>query len=71
MAALLVAGQFGLIALVAAFGALPFHAVPASITAGAGALLGAWTLLHNRPGNFNIRPVPKPGAVLATGGPYR
>lgn len=71
MAALLVAAQFGLVALVAVFGALPLHALPASIAAGAGVLLGAWTLLYNRPGNFNIRPVPKAGGVLVTGGPYR
>jgi len=35
------------------------------------ALLGAWTLDHNRPGNFNIRPEPKSSAMLVTGGPYR
>ena len=34
-------------------------------------LLGAWTLDHNRPGNFNIRPEPKSSAMLVTGGPYR
>ena len=31
----------------------------------------AWTGTANRPGNFNVRPDPKPGARLATGGPYR
>jgi len=30
-----------------------------------------WTWTVNRPGNFNVRPDPKPGARLATGGPYR
>ena len=30
-----------------------------------------WTSTVNRPGNFNVRPDPKPGAQLATGGPYR
>ena len=34
-------------------------------------LLGVWTLLHNRPGNFNIRPEPKASGRLVTGGPYR
>ena len=33
--------------------------------------LGAWTLRANRPGNFNIRPEPKSGGRLVTGGPYR
>lgn len=30
-----------------------------------------WTVRENRPGNFHVRPVPKSGATLATGGPYR
>jgi len=38
---------------------------------GAGIAVGAWALTANRPGNFNIRPEPKPGGRLATGGPYR
>ena len=33
--------------------------------------LGLWTLVHNRPGNFNIRPEPKASGRLVTGGPYR
>jgi len=45
--------------------------VPAlALLVGSG-LLGLWTLLHNRPGNFNIRPEPKAAAALVTGGPYR
>lgn len=71
MATLLVAAQFGLIALILAFGALPHHSLPAAVTGAAGALLAMWTLLHNRPGNFNIRPLPKPDGALVTGGPYR
>lgn len=35
------------------------------------AALGAWTLLHNRMGNFNIHPEPKANGVLVTTGPYR
>ena len=31
----------------------------------------AWTMVANRPGNFDIRPEPKLGARLATTGPYR
>ncbi|MBE0627859.1 MAG: isoprenylcysteine carboxylmethyltransferase family protein [Burkholderiales bacterium] len=34
-------------------------------------VLGLWTLFHNRPGNFNIRPEPKTRGSLVTGGPYR
>ncbi len=34
-------------------------------------LLGGWTLLHNRVGNFNIHPQPKAQGVLVTSGPYR
>lgn len=36
-----------------------------------GSLLGLWVFLHNRPGNFNIRPEPKSGAAMITTGPYR
>jgi protein-S-isoprenylcysteine O-methyltransferase Ste14 len=32
--------------------------------------LGLWTIFHNRPGNFNIRPEPKKRGSLVTGGPY-
>jgi protein-S-isoprenylcysteine O-methyltransferase Ste14 len=34
-------------------------------------VLGLWTLFHNRPGNFNIRPEPKASGRLVTNGPYR
>ena len=69
--ALLVAAQFGLIAVILAFGALPLHSLPAAVTGASGVLLGLWTLLHNRPGNFNIRPLPKAEGLLVTDGPYR
>ena len=36
----------------------------------AGVVLGAYTLAHNRIGNFNIRPQPKATAKLITSGPY-
>ncbi len=35
-----------------------------------GAALGVWALTANRIGNFNIRPEPRTGGYLATGGPY-
>jgi len=34
-------------------------------------LLGTWTLLHNRPGNFNVQPQPRARGHLVTDGPYR
>lgn len=37
----------------------------------AGIALGIYTLLHNRLGNFNIRPEPKATAQLVVSGPYR
>lgn len=36
-----------------------------------GGLLGLWTILHNKPGNFRIYPEIKEGARLVTSGPYR
>ena len=34
-------------------------------------MLAVWALAANRPGNFNIRPTPRPGGALVTSGPYR
>ena len=68
---LLVALQFGLMALVMArldasgVGPAHFALLPA------GGLVGAWALWTNRPGNINIRPEPKEGGALVTAGPYR
>ncbi len=39
--------------------------------AAAAVVWGGWTLLHNRLGNFNIRPTPKTNGTLVTSGPYR
>lgn len=47
------------------FGAVFWSLIAASIA------LGAFTLYHNRLGNFNIRPEPKASAQLITSGPYR
>ena len=71
MGRLLVAAQFALLAwliwpLTAQVWALPALALLACATS-----LGVWTLAHNRPGNFNIRPEPKASGRLVTGGPYR
>lgn len=71
MSRTLVALQFGLMAAMLArtevaavgwaFGALVV----------AGLAIGLWAITANRPGNFNIRPDPKEGGSLVTGGPYR
>ncbi len=68
---LLVAAQFALIVwLIWPFTA-QIWSPPALALVGAAMALGAWTLWHNRPGNFNIRPEPKVSAMLVTAGPYR
>ena len=71
MSRLLVALQFLLIATIAVR-VEPSRAGLASVLLlVAGLALGAWALSANRPGNFNIRPDPKPGGSLVTRGPYR
>ena len=63
--------QFALIGLIVwpfsaqQFGLVFWICLAASIA------LGVYTLLHNRIGNFNIRPEPKASAALITTGPYR
>lgn len=71
----LVVAQFGLLGLLALLawpclraGCVPFFAWG---LAGAGVALGLWALASNRPGNFNIRPTPRPGGRLVQQGPYR
>ena len=48
-------------------GAWPFGALA---LAASGLGLGRWAIACNRPGNFNIRPTPKPGGALVQRGPY-
>jgi protein-S-isoprenylcysteine O-methyltransferase Ste14 len=68
---LLVAAQFALLGwLIWPFTPQAWSPAALALVAAAGAL-GIWTLAHNRPGNFNIRPEPKAGARLVTDGPYR
>jgi len=68
---LLVAMQFALVALVVARASASLAgAVGAALLAGSVAV-GLWALAANRPGNFNIRPEPKPGGSLVMQGPYR
>lgn len=72
----------GLLALqLALIAALAWAALPEFLTARApalawllalaGALLGAWSLHANPPGNFSIRPLPRDGARFVQSGPYR
>jgi protein-S-isoprenylcysteine O-methyltransferase Ste14 len=44
--------------------------LPAIILALPALAFGIWTLMHNRPGNFNIRPSLREGAQLVIDGPY-
>ena len=72
---LLVALQFGLMfmQLALAFPMALASTIPAGawLPAGLSLALAVWALAANRIGNFNIRPLPKPGGQLITHGPYR
>jgi protein-S-isoprenylcysteine O-methyltransferase Ste14 len=72
---LLVALQFGLLFLLAALAAPPVLAWTIPLAAWPAAalslVLAIWTFSANRPGNFNIRPIPKQGGALISSGPYR
>ena len=72
---LLVALQFGLMVVLPTLaaptvlkGGIPISAILLAISS---MMLFVWTLLHNRLGNFNIRPTPKSCGQLITTGPYR
>jgi protein-S-isoprenylcysteine O-methyltransferase Ste14 len=68
---LLVAAQFALVIAIAwpwTSAAVPATAVALGV---AGGVVGAWTLVHNRLGNFNIRPEPRATGHLVVTGPYR
>jgi protein-S-isoprenylcysteine O-methyltransferase Ste14 len=75
LGALLVALQFACMLVLPALAlpALRQGTLPAAtlLLGGASLALMAWTLLHNRLGNFNIRPLPKAYGSLVTSGPYR
>jgi protein-S-isoprenylcysteine O-methyltransferase Ste14 len=70
----LVVLQFALIGAIAWRAGPSFLALQAPALAWAvltaGMALGAWALSANRPGNFNIRPVPKAGGRMVRSGPY-
>jgi protein-S-isoprenylcysteine O-methyltransferase Ste14 len=71
----LVAVQLALIAALAWLAAPAFLGGRAPLAVwllvAAGAALGLWALSANRPGNFNVRPMPRAGGRLVQHGPYR
>jgi protein-S-isoprenylcysteine O-methyltransferase Ste14 len=71
----LVALQFSLLAVLGLLAAqglmLRSTSWPGWIGVSAGLGLGLWALAVNRPGNFNIRPLPREGGQLILSGPYR
>lgn len=70
---LLVVLQFGLLAWMAwrAWNS-PFELGIMSLSLlAASTAMAFWALAANRPGNFNVRPTPRPGGSLVTTGPYR
>jgi protein-S-isoprenylcysteine O-methyltransferase Ste14 len=67
----LVAMQFVLLALVIVRADPARMGAAFAVVLVAGIAIGLWALCANRPGNINIRPEPKPGGHLVTGGPYR
>jgi len=69
---LLVALQFGLLAGLLVVTAPSALLQPAPVVLWLlGIAVGLWAVWCNRPGNFNIHPMPKAGAVLVRSGPYR
>lgn len=72
-----VAAQFGLLgvlglrALAGVGDAQAWALTLAGLAGATSAVLGLWTLRHNRPGNFRIHPHPHPNGALVTDGPYR
>ena len=69
-AALIVAAQFALIGLLIWPFTQAHFMLPPIIVALPALVFGIWTLTHNRPGNFNIRPSLREGAQLVMDGPY-
>jgi protein-S-isoprenylcysteine O-methyltransferase Ste14 len=72
---LLVALQFGLMALLAALAGPAWSRAEVPLLAWClatlGTMVGAWAVTANRPGNFNIRPTPRADGHLVQTGPYR
>ena len=68
---LLVVAQFTLLAWLIWPLTAQAWSLPALALLGCALALGLWSVVHNRPGNFNIRPEPKVSGRLVTSGPYR
>ncbi len=68
---LLVLAQFVMFGLLVWPWTPPVLSVAGVLLAASGVLVGGWTLLHNRIGNFNVHPAPKSEGRLVTTGPYR
>ncbi len=67
----LVFAQFFLLALMVLYSENIFSSWSGMSILLAGIVFGLWTIMHNRLGNFNIRPEIKEGCHLITTGPYR
>ncbi|MCJ7765759.1 MAG: isoprenylcysteine carboxylmethyltransferase family protein [Thiovulaceae bacterium] len=67
----LVFAQFSLIGLMALYSSEIFHSISAMAVLALGICFGIWAIMHNRLGNFNIRPELKEGCALVMSGPYR
>ena len=68
---LLVTAQFALLAWLIWPLTPQRWSLPALALLACAVVLGLWTFVHNRPGNFNIRPEPKATGRLVTSGPYQ
>ncbi len=69
---LLVALQFGAVAVIVwPFFTQPDGRLPWLAMSALGLVIGAYTVAHNKLGNFGIYPEPLPEAQLITTGPYR
>lgn len=67
----LVFAQFFLLGLMALYSEGILGSWPGLSILFVGTAFGLWTIMHNRLGNFNIRPDIKEGCRLVTSGPYR
>ncbi len=63
--------QFFIIAMMLWFGKGILTSIPGMIVFMVGLAIGLWALVHNRLGNFNIRPDIKHGCEMVNSGPYR
>ncbi|MCJ7765118.1 MAG: hypothetical protein MUP09_04180, partial [Thiovulaceae bacterium] len=67
----LVFAQFSLIVLMAFYSSGIFHSFLGMAVLALGICFGIWAVMHNRLGNFNIRPELKEGCALVMSGPYK